>query len=64
MSEGKRVRAVWGAKGIGEVVGVSPRRAFELLERGILPARKRGGLWQSTIEELEEFMLGRQHEAV
>ena len=60
MSEGRkrRVEAVWGAKGIGGVIGVSERKAFDLLERRVIPARKHGASWQSTIGELEDFLLG------
>lgn len=57
--QGRRPRAVWGAKGIAEYVNTTERRAYDLLERGIIPARKIGNGWQSTDLELDDFLLGR-----
>ena len=55
----KRLKPVWGAEQISEILGVSLRKAFYLLEKGLVPARKVGGSWQSTEGELEDFLLGR-----
>jgi len=55
----KRLKPVWGAEKIGEILGVSLRKCFYLLEKGLVPARKVGGSWQSTEGELEDFLLGR-----
>jgi hypothetical protein len=55
----KRLKPVWGAEKIAEVLGVSLRKSFYLLEKGLVPARKVGGSWQSTQGELEDFLLGR-----
>ena len=55
----KRLKPVWGAEQIGEILGISLRKAFYLLEKGLVPARKVGGSWQSTEGELEDFLLGR-----
>jgi hypothetical protein len=55
----KRLRPVWGAEKIAEILGVPLRRGFYLLEKGFVPARKVGGSWQSTEGELEDFLLGR-----
>jgi hypothetical protein len=52
----KRLKPVWGAEKISEILGVSLRKAFYLLEKGLLPARKVGGFWQSTEGELEDFL--------
>ena len=57
----KRLRPVWGAEKIGEILGTSLRKTFYLLERGLVPARKVGGSWQSTEGELEDFLLGRSN---
>jgi len=56
--ETERVEPVWGAVDIGDVIGTSPRKTFYLLEKGILPARKVGAIWQSTRGELRDFLLG------
>jgi hypothetical protein len=40
-------------------MGIPIRKAFHLLEKGLIPARKVGGTWQSTEEELNDFLLGR-----
>jgi hypothetical protein len=55
----KRLKPVWGAEKIAEVLGVSLRKGFYLLEKGLVPARKVGGSWESTEGELEDFLLGR-----
>jgi hypothetical protein len=55
----KRLKPVWGAEEIGKILGTSLRKTFYLLERGLVPARKVGGSWQSTEGELEDFLLGR-----
>jgi hypothetical protein len=55
----KRLKPVWGAEKIGEILGTSLRKTFYLLEKGLVPARKVGGSWQSTEGELGEFLLGR-----
>jgi hypothetical protein len=57
----KRLKPVWGAEGISEILGVPLRKGFYLLEKGLVPARKVGGSWQSTEGELEDFLLGRAH---
>src|SRR5438874_941525 len=33
-------KPLWGAKAIGDELGLSERKAFYLLERGLIPARK------------------------
>jgi hypothetical protein len=59
--QGRRPKAVWGAKGIAEYINTSERRAYDLLERRlIVGSRKVGSIWQSTDLELDDFMLGRQ----
>jgi hypothetical protein len=49
---------VRGAAAIGRAIGVSPRRAYYLLENGVLPGRKEGNLWTSTIDLLKRFYEG------
>ena len=45
---------LWGAHAIGKAIGVSRRRAFHMLERGAIPARKIGGRWVASEERLRE----------
>jgi hypothetical protein len=58
-SNEKRLRGVWGAEPIAAKTGVSLRKAYYLLEKGLIPARKVGSSWQTTEGELEDFLLGR-----
>src|SRR5437016_1534952 len=46
---------VRGAAAIAKAVGLKPRRAYYLLERGLLPARKEGATWTTTIDRLRRF---------
>lgn len=46
---------VWGAEAIAEVLGVSARRAFYLLEKGSLPAKKVQGRWVVERGKLRAF---------
>lgn len=43
---------LWGATAIAKELNVSRRRAFYLLEKRLLPARKIGDSWVSTRSEL------------
>jgi hypothetical protein len=52
-------KPVWGAKSISKYIDVPPRKGFYLLEKGLVPARKKGKIWQSTEGELDDFLLGR-----
>ena len=49
---------VRGASAIAQAIGVSPRRAYWLLERGVLPAIKEGNTWVATIDRLKRFYEG------
>jgi hypothetical protein len=44
-----------GAAAIGRAIGADERRAFYLLEQGIVPGRKEGGTWISTKSALQRF---------
>lgn len=46
---------VWGAEAIGNLLGISTRRAFHLLGQNAIPARKIGGRWVAARERLREF---------
>ena len=36
---------IWGGVAIARVLNTTPRRAFYLLEKGLIPATKVGGTW-------------------
>ena len=36
---------VWGAEGLARELGINRRRAFYLLQKRLVPARKLGALW-------------------
>lgn len=55
---------IWGAEAIGKAIGLSPRQAFHLLEKGELPARKSGGKWVASRRRLREHFEGDYPEAV
>jgi hypothetical protein len=46
---------VWGADAIGRAIGVNARKAFHLMENGVIPARKVGGRWAASRRRLIEF---------
>jgi hypothetical protein len=39
-SNGQPLRVIWGAKAIGAYIGLPTRKAFYLLEKGLLPGEK------------------------
>lgn len=41
-----------GAKQAAKVLGLSPREIYNLLDRGLIPARKLGGRWYFHRQEL------------
>jgi len=43
---------VWGVKEIAPIIRRSPRQAYELLERGLIPAKKVGKTWVTTRRRL------------
>lgn len=46
MAEKKKgPRLIWGARAIGQFIGVDKAKAFYLLQKGRIPARKVGGEW-------------------
>jgi len=47
---------LWGAAAIAKAIGVSRRRAFYLLERGYIPARKIGDSWVAEASQLREAL--------
>jgi hypothetical protein len=44
----QKLDLIWGAAAIAEMIGVTQRRAFHLLEAGALPAKKVGGRWVAS----------------
>jgi hypothetical protein len=45
---------IWGAKNIASEINTTPKRAFNLLEQGELPAKKVGGRWCTTRRRLRK----------
>jgi hypothetical protein len=51
----EKLRIVWGARAIGEVIGRSARQTHYLLEQGaIRAARKVGAQWCASLSGLDE----------
>lgn len=46
---------LWGARAIGNELGITTRRAFHLLEESEIPARKVGGRWVAARDQLHHF---------
>lgn len=46
---------VWGAVPIAQALNVTPRRAFYLLENGLVPGKKVGNRWVVKRSELDAF---------
>jgi hypothetical protein len=49
---------IWGAAAIGAEIGVDERKAFYLLARRFIPARKVGRLWAASRRELRAALCG------
>lgn len=47
---------IWGAEAIAEIINRTPRQTFALLDAGLLPAKKVGGRWMATRENLIAFL--------
>lgn len=56
-SKDDKFALIWGASKIAELLGVTTRRCFYMLESGQLPARKIGGRWVAERERLMEFFV-------
>ncbi len=60
----KSLEILWGAKEIGEEIGLSERQTFHMLERGhIRAARKIGGKWASERSKLHKDVLAGMFDA-
>jgi hypothetical protein len=56
--DGNKLRIAWGARAIGELLSLSARQAFHLLEIGALPdAKKVGGRWALSHQAVEKQFL-------
>ena len=54
----KDPRVTWGARGIGEFIGLNERDTLWLLQLGKIPAaRKIGGRWCASKRELARFLV-------
>lgn len=54
---------LWGAKAIAAYAEIPLRRAYYLLENGLLPARKIGASYASTKAEIRGAISGRRPSA-
>jgi len=43
---------VWGVREIAPLIRRSPRQTYELLEKGLVPARKAGKIWVTSRRQL------------
>ena len=50
-----------GAPAIARAIGCATRRAYYLLENGLLPAVKEGQTWVTTLDSLRRFYEGAQN---
>ena len=50
-----RPKLVWGADAIAQVIGVKKQKAYYLLQRGRIPARKVGDEWVAVEGDLLAF---------
>lgn len=49
-------RLIWGAEAIAEAANLRDRRqAWDLLERKVIPARKAGKLWVTTLRQIRSI---------
>ena len=51
----QKLDLVWGAEAIAAEIGVGIRRAFYLLEKGSIPAKKVQGRWVVERRKLQAF---------
>jgi hypothetical protein len=49
---------IWGAAAIGAEIGVGERRAYYLLDRGHIPARRVGSIWCASRRQLRDALCG------
>jgi len=49
---------VWGVREIAPLIRRSPRQTYELLEKGLVPARKAGKVWMTSRRQLLAFVNG------
>ena len=46
---------LWGAEAIGHALDINARKAFHLLEKKAIPAKKVGGRWVASRRGLHKF---------
>jgi hypothetical protein len=49
-------RPLWGARAIAMEINRPTRAIFHMLENGLLPAKKIGGIWVSTPRKLRQHL--------
>ncbi|RVD35609.1 DNA-binding protein [Mesorhizobium sp. M4A.F.Ca.ET.020.02.1.1] len=56
--EDHKPRPLWGAKAIGEEIGLTERQTYHKLEKGLLPAKKIGDQWVADARQLHALISG------
>jgi hypothetical protein len=46
---------LWGAEAIARAANIETRRAYHLLERGVIPASRAGKFWVSTLRKIRSI---------
>lgn len=46
---------VWGASAIANLIGRSRRQTYQMLDKGLIPARRIGGRWVAERGQLIRF---------
>jgi hypothetical protein len=54
-TEASKMELLWGAAAIADELGIDSRKAFYLLEKGSLPAKKVQGRWVADRGKLRAF---------
>lgn len=49
---------LWGGRAIGQELKIPPRKAYYLLETGVIPGEKIGGLWVGSKRKLRARFTG------
>ena len=56
--DSESLELIWGAAAIGREINASRRRAFYLLQNGLIPAKKVGESWVASRKSLRGYFLG------
>ena len=54
----ERPKFLFGARNVAAYMGISERKAFYLLENGLVPAKKVGANWVASPDAIDRHLLG------